>query len=314
MTVCGLTAGSRPVSFRAPLVRPQIGVISDPAYVVGMATIGMGRSSATALPRPVAEPPPTVTTVSASPSRASLLAASASAIGTCGRTSEIVPTMRSPSRAPSWCAHCRPERSAMSMIRCPPRRSISSGTRAKAPSPNTTRPGRALYVNDAIVIGRSSSAREPRITSGVLARVVRVEVDEAALDLGVADLEDVAPAPRAMLRLAGLPWPVAVLADARPLDGECVCSGHDVIERWVVVEDRFERPAYIAEHPTDLVATFRDAPLREVDLGVHGEQLEDAAAGFGDASVVEGLEVLERNCHSLRVCHRLGDRHVSPPS
>src|SRR5437879_8371772 len=125
-----------------------------------------------------------------------------------------------------------------------------------------------------MAIGGSPSAGGPRITAGVFARVVRVEVDEAALDLAVADLEDVAPASRAMLRLAGLPWPVAVLADARPLDGERVRSGHDVIERVVVVEDRFERPAYIAEHPTDLVATLRDAPLREVDLGVLGKQLE----------------------------------------
>ena len=61
MTVRGWTAGSRPVSFRAPLVSPQIGVISDPAYVVGTARIGNRRSRTTALPRPVAEPPPMVT-------------------------------------------------------------------------------------------------------------------------------------------------------------------------------------------------------------------------------------------------------------
>src|SRR5258706_9045926 len=289
MTVCGLTAGSRPVSFRAPLVRPQIGVISDPAYVVGMATIGIGRSSATALPRPVAEPPPTVTTVSASRSRASFLATSASAIGTCGRTSEIVPTIRAPSRATSCCPHCRPERSAMSRIRCPPSRSISSGTRAKTPSPNTPRPGRASYVNDRIVIGRSSAAGEPGITGGVLAGIVRVEVDEAALDPAVANFDDIAPAAGAVLRLAGLPRAVAMLADARPLDSEGVRSGHDVVERVVIVEDRFERPAHVAEHPTDLVATLPYAPFREIDLGVLGEQLEDAAAGFGHAGVVEGL-------------------------
>src|SRR6266566_4588071 len=105
-----------------------------------------------------------------------------------------------------------------------------------------------------------------------------------------------------------------MLADARPLDGEGVSSGHDIVERVVVVEDRFESPAHIAEHPTDLVATLRYAPFREIDLGVLGEQLEDAAAGLGHAGVVEGLEVLERYRLSLRVCHRLCDRHVSPPS
>ena len=51
----------------------------------------------------------------------------------------------------------------------------------------------------------------------------------------------------------------------------------------------------VAEHPADLVSPRGDAPLREVDLGVVGEQLEDAAARVGHAGVVEGLQVLERD-------------------
>ena len=54
--------------------------------------------------------------------------------------------------------------------------------------------------------------RDPGIAGGVLARVVGVEVDEAALDEEVADLEHVAPATRAPLRHAGAPRAVLVLA------------------------------------------------------------------------------------------------------
>src|SRR5690348_18356553 len=52
---------------------------------------------------------------------------------------------------------------------------------------------------------------QPGVTVLVGARVVGVEVDEAALDLEVADLEHVAPASRAPLRHPGPPRPVVVL-------------------------------------------------------------------------------------------------------
>ena len=42
MTVRGSTLISRPVFLMPLSVRPQIGVISDPAYVVGMAMTGSG--------------------------------------------------------------------------------------------------------------------------------------------------------------------------------------------------------------------------------------------------------------------------------
>src|SRR5215472_6452254 len=51
-TTFGNTLRSRPVCLTAPAVIPQIGVISDPAYVVGTATIGNPDSSATALSCP----------------------------------------------------------------------------------------------------------------------------------------------------------------------------------------------------------------------------------------------------------------------
>ena len=42
----------------ADITHPTMSVISDPEYVVGMATRGLWSSRATALPRPIAEPPP----------------------------------------------------------------------------------------------------------------------------------------------------------------------------------------------------------------------------------------------------------------
>lgn len=62
-------------------------VASDPAYVVGTATIGSPDVSATALARPVVEPPPTQTSTSASCRAAAARARSAVASGTCIATS-----------------------------------------------------------------------------------------------------------------------------------------------------------------------------------------------------------------------------------
>src|ERR1700685_1272881 len=60
----GSTARSVPVVFLAPSVRPQTGVASEPAYVVGTATIGSPVVIATALASPVVEPPPTLSRAS----------------------------------------------------------------------------------------------------------------------------------------------------------------------------------------------------------------------------------------------------------
>jgi len=64
-TLRGNTFGSRPVRLTAPSVRPQTGVISDPAYVVGTATTGIPVSSAMILARPTVDPPPIATQPSA---------------------------------------------------------------------------------------------------------------------------------------------------------------------------------------------------------------------------------------------------------
>ena len=69
--------------------------------------------------------------------------------------------------------------------------------------------------------------------------------------------------------------------------------------------DRLQRAADVAEHLADLLAAVGDAPLREHDLRVVGEQVEDAPAGRGDAAVVERLEVLQRDRQRWR--HRAAD-------
>ena len=60
----------------------KIGVISEPAYVVGTARIGSTDSSAIALPSPIVDPPPIATQQSASSPPAISRAACATSIGT----------------------------------------------------------------------------------------------------------------------------------------------------------------------------------------------------------------------------------------
>src|SRR5262249_52868386 len=85
--------------------------------------------------------------------------------------------------------------------------------------------------------GRRNSGSEPGIALDVLAGVVRVEVDEDALDLPVPDLEDVAPAPGPPFGHARAPGAVAVLAVARALAHHDVRAGEDPVELGVVVDD-----------------------------------------------------------------------------
>ncbi len=61
----GRTFESRPVVFFPSLVVPNSVVRSEPEYVVGMAMNGSGRDATSALPSPIAEPPPRVTITSA---------------------------------------------------------------------------------------------------------------------------------------------------------------------------------------------------------------------------------------------------------
>src|SRR6185437_12797804 len=148
-------------------------------------------------------------------------------------------------------------------------------------SPNTASP-------------RGSRLGQPRVPLGVLGRIVRVQVDEAPLDLPVADFEHVAPPAGRPLGYPGPPGAVAVLAVAGALADHHVARDHPV-EVGVVVDDGGQGGADVTEHLADVLLAVRQPPLGEVDLRVLGEQVEDAAAGRGDAAVVERLQVLERD-------------------
>ena len=65
---------------------------------------------------------------------------------------------------------------------------------------------------------------EPGIVRRVFARVVGVEIDEAPVDVPIADFEHVAPATGSVLRNVGTPRPIAVLAVTRPLTGDEVLA------------------------------------------------------------------------------------------
>src|SRR3954468_18661857 len=172
----------------------------------------------------------------------------------------------------------------MTSSRLAPSRSTSPARRRRlAPAPNTTRPGSASYVNcravgadtspparDMSDVGRCTVAPggtlgQPRVALRVLAGVVGIEVDEAALDLEVADLEYVAPASRGPVRHAGAPRAVAVLAVARALRDDRVGAGEDPVEVGVVMADRLQRRADVAEQLPDLLLAVGEAPLGEVD-------------------------------------------------
>ena len=93
--------------------------------MVGTATMGSPVVSATALAVPVVEPPPTLSSASAPTSAAIARAASATATGTCGRTSANVATMRSATGVNSSRAFASSEAVAISSNRELPSRSTS---------------------------------------------------------------------------------------------------------------------------------------------------------------------------------------------
>src|SRR5450759_4584859 len=83
--------------------------------------------------------------------------------------------------------------------------------------------------------GPQLAAVQPAIAGGVLARVVRAAIDEAPLDLPVADLEYVTPAAGRRLGNAGPPRAVLVLPVAGPLADEHVSAREDPVEVGVAV-------------------------------------------------------------------------------
>src|ERR1700712_3841812 len=122
-----------------------------------------------------------------------------------------------------------------------------------------------------------SSVFDPRISGGVLARIVRVEVDEAALDQPVADLEHIAPAAGAPLGHPGAPRPIGMLAVARSPADQQVAGREDPVEALEVMGDGLAPAAEVPEHLADLLTTLGDAPLGKVDLRIGGKKIEDRA-------------------------------------
>src|SRR5688572_18295552 len=66
---------------------------------------------------------------------------------------------------------------------------------------------------------------EPRVASGIEPGIVRIEIDEAALNQEIAHFENIAPAPR--VRHPGMPGSVTVHAGTRALHREEIAAGHD---------------------------------------------------------------------------------------
>src|SRR5207244_452790 len=110
------------------------------------------------------------------------------------------------------------------------------------------------------------------------------------------------------------PRPILVVTMAGPLAHDHVGSREDPVELGEVMGDALQRRADLGDPPPDLVLAVGQPPLGEADLGVVGEQVEDAPAGRRDPAVVEGLQVLDGHGLALLVGHGLGgDRHVSFP-
>jgi hypothetical protein len=100
-----------------------------------------------------------------------------------------------------------------------------------------------------------------------------------------------------------------MLAETGAFTDQRVGAGEDPVEVCVVVGDRLQTAAQVREHLANLFTTGGQPPLREQNLRVVGEQVENAAAGGGDAAVIEGLEVFQGNGFALFVGHRQGADH-----
>mgnify|MGYP001565563062 CR=1 FL=1 len=147
----GKIRGSLLVVFFPSTVSPRIGVISLPAYVVGIQICGSPVLIDIALPKPIVEPPPIEITESAFADIAKASAFSVIAIGVCIVASEKIPTIL-PSRrcfsCEACCTCCGVERSSGADRL---RRASSDDNLESVPEPKMTRAGDALYSNEFIV-------------------------------------------------------------------------------------------------------------------------------------------------------------------
>src|ERR671936_2725380 len=106
------------------------------------AEVEPGRLSTTALPTPIALPPPSATTRSTCFSSASARAASAASLGTCGATPSNSATSRGPSASRTARAAADDLRLGVHIKRMrSPSPSVSAPSRRIAPRPNRTRGG-----------------------------------------------------------------------------------------------------------------------------------------------------------------------------
>src|SRR5271165_1998303 len=110
-----------------------------------------------------------------------------------------------------------------------------------------------LFFEAAAKVGPSLFFVEPGISRRVFSGVVGVEIDEDPLNPPIADLKDIAPAAGSMIGNAGAPGTVAVLAVARPFRDEDILARKNPIEVRVVMDDRLDRTADVAEKSADLL-------------------------------------------------------------
>ena len=129
-------------------VSPRILVISEPAKVVGRHSWGQSVRKASALPRPMAEPPPKATTPSALSAAYTSTVRSVISTGVC---------MRAPSQCGQPCCRASLAPSADCCLpvitsgRRIPRPSASTFTLSRLPRPKMTFVGSALKMKDCIM-------------------------------------------------------------------------------------------------------------------------------------------------------------------
>src|SRR5262252_1815154 len=70
-----------------------------------------------------------------------------------------------------------------------------------------------------------------------------------------------------------------------------------------MMDNGFEGPANVAEQLADLLLPAGYAPFGKVDLRVVCEEIQDTSPFGGNPSVVESLQIFERNRLSLLVRH-----------